>query len=162
MLLGCIPLDTDLIGHGGRDDIQVLASESSLGDSNVQPILWTTWGLMLKIWSADHTSSNGITWIPVTFQQDPLVIHRYVKVFKALYWSVGLEKFSSCPESQCTCLTFGLLTPLNDNGPVSIPLIWRTAEILTWSGAAGIQVCSGTQPGLPVFPHGLPSHTISD
>ena len=41
MLLGCIPLDTDLIGHGGRDDIQVLASESSLGDSNVQPGLGT-------------------------------------------------------------------------------------------------------------------------
>ena len=33
---------TDLIGHGGRDDTQVLASKSSLGDSNVQPSLWTT------------------------------------------------------------------------------------------------------------------------
>ena len=162
MLLGLIPLDTDLIGHGGRDDTQVLASKSSLGDSNVQPSLWTTWGLMLKIWSADHSSSNGITWILVTFQQDPLVIHRYVKVFKAPYWSVGLEKFSRCPESCCICLAFGLLTLLNDNGPVSIPLIWRIDGILTWSGAAGIQVCSGTQPGLPVFSHGLLSHTISD
>ena len=90
------------------------------------------------------------------------MIHRYVKVFQAPYWSVGLEKFSRCPESCCICLAFGLLTLLNDNGPVSIPLIWRIDGILTWSGAAGIQVCSGTQPGLPVFSHGLLSHTISD
>lgn len=49
---------------------------------------------MFKMWTADHTSGDGISRVFVTFQQDPQVIHRHVKVCKALSWSVGLEKFS--------------------------------------------------------------------
>ena len=49
---------------------------------------------MLKMWTADHTSGSDITRVFVTVKQDPQVIHRHVKVCKALYWSVGLEEFS--------------------------------------------------------------------
>lgn len=49
---------------------------------------------MLKMWTVNHTSGNGITRVLVPFKQDPQVIRRHVKVCKALYWSVGLEKFS--------------------------------------------------------------------
>ena len=60
MLLGLIPLDTDLIGHGGRDDIQVLASESSLGDSYGIPNLGTAYLSQKKAFALNKKSSKAL------------------------------------------------------------------------------------------------------
>ena len=98
-ILSLIPLDTDVIGHGrGEQDTgrysSATAFKISLGDSDVQPRLWTPRGLMLKMWTPDHFSGTGITWARVLFKQDHEVNQRQVKVCKALCWSLGLETFS--------------------------------------------------------------------